>query len=138
MTVVREWERLGTASAPLESRPIIFSQQTVKLSVTLETRGRVRNSREQRRQILDEFERSGVSAVEFCPAVLGRIRLWPAGHRHRRSENAEGILILGPLQPTPIFRCSGKIPFHSLNRLMRMLPFQSACRANTPFREFIG
>ena len=36
-----------------------------KLPVTVDTRGRVRTSREQRRLILAEFERSGVSAVEF-------------------------------------------------------------------------
>ncbi len=37
-----------------------------KLPVTLDTKGRVRTSREQRRLILAEFERSGVSATQFA------------------------------------------------------------------------
>jgi transposase-like protein len=37
-----------------------------KLPVTMDTRGRVRASREQRRVILDEFERSGTSAAQFA------------------------------------------------------------------------
>jgi transposase-like protein len=34
--------------------------------VTLDTQGRVRTSREQRRRILAEFERSGMSAAQFA------------------------------------------------------------------------
>ena len=37
-----------------------------KLPVTLDTKGRVRTSKEQRRLILAEFERSGVSATQFA------------------------------------------------------------------------
>ncbi len=37
-----------------------------KLPVTLDSKGRVRTSREQRRVILAEFERSGVSAAQFA------------------------------------------------------------------------
>lgn len=37
-----------------------------KVSVTVDTKGRVRTSREQRRLILSEFERSGVSAARFA------------------------------------------------------------------------
>ena len=37
-----------------------------KLPVTLDTKGRVRTSKEQRRLILVEFERSGVSAAQFA------------------------------------------------------------------------
>ena len=37
-----------------------------KLPVTLDTKGRVRTSREQRRVILAEFERSGISAAQFA------------------------------------------------------------------------
>jgi transposase-like protein len=39
---------------------------TTKLPVTLDTKGRVRTSKEQRRIILAEFERSGLSAPEFA------------------------------------------------------------------------
>ena len=37
-----------------------------KLPVTVDTKGRVRTSKEQRRVILAEFERSGVSASQFA------------------------------------------------------------------------
>ncbi len=57
-----------------------------KLPVTVDTRGRVRTSREQRRLILGEFERSGVSAVEFARrAGLKYSTLAGWRHRHRRS-----------------------------------------------------
>ena len=36
-----------------------------KAAVTLDTNGRVRTSKEQRRVILAEFERSGVSVTQF-------------------------------------------------------------------------
>lgn len=60
-----------------------------KLPVTLDTRGRVSTSREQRRLILDEFERSGVSAVEFARrAGLKYSTLAGWRHRHRRSSRS--------------------------------------------------
>lgn len=65
-----------------------------KLPVTLDTKGRVRTSREQRRLILDEFERSGVSAVEFARrAGLKYSTLAGWRHRHRRSKRS------GPVRP---------------------------------------
>ena len=65
-----------------------------KLPVTLDTKGRVRTSREQRRLILDEFERSGVSAVEFARrAGLKYSTLAAWRHRHRRSKRS------GPVRP---------------------------------------
>lgn len=42
------------------------TEPAAKLPVTVDTRGRVRTSKEQRRLILTQFERSGVSAVEFA------------------------------------------------------------------------
>ena len=60
--------------------------QAAKLPVTVDTRGRVRTSREQRRLILAEFERSGVSAVEFARrSGLKYSTLAGWRHRHRRS-----------------------------------------------------
>jgi transposase-like protein len=44
----------------------VTSPSAAKLPVTLDTRGRVRTSREQRRLLLAEFERSGLSAAEFA------------------------------------------------------------------------
>lgn len=68
--------------------------QAAKLPVTLDTRGRVRTSREQRRLILDEFERSGVSAVEFARrSGLKYSTLAGWRHRHRRSKRS------GPVRP---------------------------------------
>lgn len=37
-----------------------------KVAVTMDSKGRVRTSREQRRRILAEFERSGLSAAQFA------------------------------------------------------------------------
>lgn len=68
--------------------------QAAKLPVTMDTRGRVRTSREQRRLILDEFERSGVSAVEFARrSGLKYSTLAGWRHRHRRSKRP------GPVRP---------------------------------------
>ena len=65
-----------------------------KLQVTIDTKGRVRTSREQRRLILDEFERSGVSAVEFARrSGLKYSTLAGWRHRHRRSKRP------GPVRP---------------------------------------
>lgn len=49
-----------------DSVPALASSSAAKLPVTLDTKGRVRTSREQRRVILTEFERSGMSAAEFA------------------------------------------------------------------------
>ena len=40
-----------------------------KLPVTMDTRGRVRTSKEQRRVILTEFEGSGISAAQFARRI---------------------------------------------------------------------
>jgi transposase-like protein len=44
----------------------ISSSSLSQVPVTMDTQGRMRTSAEQRRLILAEFERSGVSAVEFA------------------------------------------------------------------------
>ncbi len=49
-----------------DSVPALDSASAAKLPVTLDTRGRVRTSKEQRRLILAEFERSGMSAAQFA------------------------------------------------------------------------
>lgn len=65
---------------------VTSTPQAAKLPVTVDARGRVRTSREQRRLILDEFERSGVSAVEFARrSGLKYSTLAGWRHRHRRS-----------------------------------------------------
>ena len=49
-----------------DSVSTLASASAAKLPVTLDTQGRVRTSREQRRRILAEFERSGMSAAQFA------------------------------------------------------------------------
>jgi transposase-like protein len=49
-----------------DSVPTLPSASVTKLPVTLDTQGRVRATREQRRVILAEFERSGMSAAQFA------------------------------------------------------------------------
>jgi hypothetical protein len=46
--------------------PAVASSIMPKVPVTLDTKGRVRTSKEQRRVILEEFERSGESAAGFA------------------------------------------------------------------------
>lgn len=49
-----------------DSIPALASSSAAKLPVTVDTQGRVRTTREQRRVILAEFERSGMSAAQFA------------------------------------------------------------------------
>jgi transposase-like protein len=46
--------------------PAVAAAIMPKVPVTLDTKGRVRTSKEQRRVILDEFERSGEAAAGFA------------------------------------------------------------------------
>jgi transposase-like protein len=58
-----------------------------KLPVTLDTKGRVRTSKEQRRVILAEFERSGVSATQFAQRTGLKYSTFAAWvHRYRRTK----------------------------------------------------
>jgi hypothetical protein len=49
-----------------DSAPAVASPVAPKLQVTVDTKGRMRTSKEQRRAVLEEFERSGVSAARFA------------------------------------------------------------------------
>lgn len=53
-------------SSSSDSVPALASASAAKLPVTLDTKGRVRTTKEQRRAILTEFERSGMSAAQFA------------------------------------------------------------------------
>jgi transposase-like protein len=60
--------------------------------VTVDTKGRVRTSREQRHLILAEFERSGVSAVQFARQTglkYSTLAGWVS--RHRRAEGRDRV-----------------------------------------------
>lgn len=106
--------------------------QAAKLPVTMDTRGRVRTSREQRRQILAEFERSGVSAVEFARrAGLKYSTLAGWRHRHRRSHRP------GRLRPVRLLEAVlPTAPVPSLTALPVILPggarLEIACAAQLP------
>ena len=80
-----------------------------KLPVTLDTKGRVRTSREQRRVILAEFERSGVSAARFAQRAGLKYSTFAAWvQRYRRTKRPkrrsplrllEAVLGPAPLMP---------------------------------------
>jgi transposase-like protein len=55
---------ISTSSS--DSSNVAPAAVTPKLPVTMDTKGRVRTSKEQRRAILAEFERSGVSVTQFA------------------------------------------------------------------------
>jgi transposase-like protein len=103
--------------------------QAAKLPVTVDTRGRVRPSREQRRLILAEFERSGVSAVEFARrAGLKYSTLAGWRHRHRRSHR--------PGRLRPVRMLEAVLPTAPLSALTVLLPggarLEIACAAQLP------
>ena len=54
------------STSGLDSSADALSAVTPKLPVTMDTKGRLRTSKEQRRVILAEFERSGMSAPQFA------------------------------------------------------------------------
>ena len=63
------------------------SSSLTQVPVTMDTKGRVRTSVEQRRLILAEFERSGVSAVQFAKRAglkYSTLAAWVL--RYRRSK----------------------------------------------------
>jgi transposase-like protein len=55
-----------TSTSSPDSTAAASSHQIQTVPVTVDTKGRVRASKEQRRVILAEFERSGVSAARFA------------------------------------------------------------------------
>jgi len=108
---------------------VTSTPQAVKLPVTVDTRGRVRTSREQRRLILAEFERSGVSAVEFARrSGLKYSTLAGWRHRHRRSHRP------GRLRPVRLLEAV--LPTAPLTALPVILPggarLEIACAAQLP------
>jgi len=111
---------------------VTSTPQAAKLPVTVDTRGRVRTSREQRRLILAEFERSGVSAVEFARrSGLKYSTLAGWRHRHGRSHRP------GRLRPVRLLEAVlPTAPVPSLTALPVILPggarLEIACAAQLP------
>jgi transposase-like protein len=90
-----------------DSVPTLASASAAKLPVTLDTKGRVRTTKEQRRAILAEFERSGMSAAQFARRTglkYSTFALWVQHHRRtkRPVRNAPVRLLEAVLTtPTP-------------------------------------
>ena len=68
-----------------------------KLPVTLDTKGRVRTSKEQRRVILAEFERSGVSAAQFAQRTGLKYSTFAAWVQRYRRTKRPGAKVSGAL-----------------------------------------
>jgi transposase-like protein len=83
-----------TSTNSSDSSTAVSSPPIQNVPVTVDTKGRVRASKEQRRLILAEFERSGVSAARFAK-LTGLKYSTLAGwlQRYRRSKSK------GPPQP---------------------------------------
>lgn len=78
--------------------PTVTPALIPKLPVTLDTKGRVRTSKEQRRVILAEFERSGLSAARFARQTglkYSTFAVWVQRYRRpKRSERKSPLRLL--------------------------------------------
>jgi transposase-like protein len=91
---------------PADGAPTVAPAVIPKLPVTLDTRGRVRVTPEQRRQILTEFARSGASAPRFAQSVglkYSTFAAWVArARRTKRPERKEPLRLLeAVVAPSP-------------------------------------
>ena len=76
-----------TTASYSDSSSAVASVPMAKLPVTLDTKGRVRASKEQRRLILAEFERSGMSAAQFVQRAGLKYSTFAAWvHRYHRTK----------------------------------------------------
>jgi transposase-like protein len=88
-----------------------------KLPVTLDTKGRVRTSKEQRRVILAQFENSGMSATQFAQRTGLKYSTFAAWvHRYRRTKRPdrkppvrllEAVVASAPLSPGLLVQLPG-------------------------------
>jgi transposase-like protein len=75
-----------------------------KLPVTVDTKGRVRTTQEQRRLILAEFERSGVSAAQFAQRAgvkYSTLAAWVQRYRRTKRPGLKSPLRLLEAVVTP-------------------------------------
>jgi DNA-binding transcriptional regulator YiaG len=75
------------STTPTESSTTLAPATTEAALLKVDTRGRVRVSQEQRNAILDEFERSGVSAAQFAKLVglkYSTLAGWRQRYRRRK------------------------------------------------------
>jgi hypothetical protein len=90
-----------TTANRTDSSPAVVSSVVPQVPVTLDTKGRVRTSKEQRRAILDEFERSGESAAGFAQRTglkYSTLARWLA--RYRRIVQLQTRIGINPMKTT--------------------------------------
>ena len=87
-----------------------------KLPVTMDAKGRVRTSKEQRRVILAEFERSGVSAAQFAQRSGVKYSTFAAWVQRYRRTKRPGL----------------KSPVRLLEAVVSQAPLSSALEVQLP------
>lgn len=91
-----------TTSRSVDS-PTVAPAVLAKLPVTLDTKGRVRTSPEQRRVILAEFDRSGLSAARFAQRTglkYSTFATWVQRHRRtKRPQPKQQVRLLEAVVP---------------------------------------
>ena len=90
-----------------DASPAVAPAVIPKLPVTLDTKGRVRTSKEQRRVILAEFARSGLSATQFARRTglkYSTFAVWVQRYRRpkRPARTAPLRLLEAVVAPAPI------------------------------------
>jgi transposase-like protein len=86
-----------TSSSSDDSTSLIPSTSVQNVPVTLDSKGRVRASKEQRRMILAEYERSGVSAAQFARQTglkYSTLAYWLIRYRRSKPQGARAAVRL--------------------------------------------
>jgi transposase-like protein len=87
-----------------DGSPAVTPAVIPKLPVTLDTRGRVRTSKEQRRVLLAEFARSGLSAAQFARQTglkYSTFALWVQRYRRTKRSRRKPLVQLLEAVVTP-------------------------------------
>jgi hypothetical protein len=89
---------IPTKASEPESGGVVTPAAIEKLPVTMDTKGRVRTTREQRRLILTEFDRSGLGAADFARRAglkYSTFAAWVQGRRRaKRSARKSSMRLL--------------------------------------------
>jgi len=86
----------------LDSPATVPFDSMENVPVTMDSKGRVRVSREQRRAILEKFERSGVSAVQFAKRIglkYSTLAGWRQRYRRRQRQGRRVRLLEAVVGP---------------------------------------
>lgn len=87
-----------------DGSPAVTPAVIPKLPVTLDTKGRVRTSKEQRRVLLAEFARSGLSAAQFARQTglkYSTFALWVQRYRRTKRSRRKPLVQLLEAVVTP-------------------------------------